>query len=86
MLDSALVGPELASTFLSIIIRFRYARLKLQYLRQLLANPEAVEPATSDRFTIVCTELLANDLKSMSDLSSLLDIVHDLVLRQSIIF
>ena len=81
MLDRALVGPELAATFLCIVIRLGYAHIALQDLVKLLADLEVVEPATGDRFAIVCAKLLANDFESMSDFSCLLDVIDDIVLR-----
>ena len=74
MLDGALIGPELAVAFLSVVVRLRNALVTPQDLAQLLADSEVVEPATDDRSSLIGAELLANDPESMSDLSSQRDI------------
>ena len=86
MLDRALVGPELAATFLCIVIRLGYAHIALQNLVELLADLDVVEPTTGDRFLIVRVKLLANNFESMSDFSCLLDVIDNIVLRQGIVF
>ena len=60
VLDHALVGPELAATFLSIVVGSGNALFAFQYLCQLIADLEVVEPATGLRFTFESAKLLAD--------------------------
>ena len=76
VLNSALVRPELAASFLCIVIVLGDARVTLQDVVQLFADLKVVEPATGLRFTIKGAKLLANVFKSSPDLSGLLDIDH----------
>ena len=60
VLDHALVGPESAAAFLRVVVRPGNALFAFQYLCQLIADLEVVEPATGFRFTFERAKLLAD--------------------------